>query len=274
MAALCAHHGEEPGLSGSGGAGTVFLAGCPLGCSYCQNHQISGPDAAATRAPAHWRQSVEELARGYLALQARGCHNVEWVTPTPHLPALVLALALARERGLELPVVFNSGGYERPGVLRLLQDVVDVYLPDAKYGLPGPAAALSDAPDYVEVNRRALREMWRQVGPPHLDRAGLLRRGLVVRHLVLPGHLASTEAALRWLAEAFGPTLWVSLMAQYYPPDPEQPGPLGRRLTRREYDRAVDLLLELGLHRGWVQDRRAHRTFRPDFSQKDPFGSG
>jgi putative pyruvate formate lyase activating enzyme len=271
VATCCAHGGEEPALSGSGGAGTVFMAGCTLRCRFCQNHQLSqaDPDPA-------WTTTAGDLARRWLALQRAGCHNIEWVSPTPHLPALVQALALARRQGLTLPVVYNSGGYERVRTLRLLRGVVDVYLPDAKYADGELARELSGAADYVEVNRRALREMWRQAGPLRCDDRGLARRGLVVRHLVLPGQLRNTRRVLGWLGAELGPRLCVSLMAQYYPAHRAagDGGALGRGLTRREHRLAQEALLQAGLQRGWVQERRSRRLLRPDFSRAEVFDRG
>jgi putative pyruvate formate lyase activating enzyme len=280
--AVCAHHGEEPPLSGSsGGAGTVFLAGCTMRCTFCQNHQISDVDPC--RAPARWRLTVGELARRMRALEAAGCHNVELVSPTSHLPSVVRALARARAEGLSLPVVYNTNGYDRVEVLRLLEGVVSVYLPDAKYGSDELALRLSGTPGYVGVNRAALLEMWRQVGPLEVDGSGLARRGLVVRHLVLPGHLEDTALVLAWLAGNLGGDVTVSLMAQYAPahrtaaPAPGGAaaagnGGLSRRLTRREYRSAVEHLLGAGLERGWVQELASSDLLRPDFFAEKPFG--
>jgi len=264
----CAHRGEEPVLAGSGGAGTVFVAGCNMRCRFCQNHQIS------QRAPrGAWARSAEELAAAFLALEREGCHNLEWVSPTQHLPELVEALRLARAAGLRLPLVYNSNGYERVEVLALLEDVVDVWLPDAKYASDELARQLSGTPGYVEVNRRALLEMWRQAGPLELDEQGLARRGTIVRHLVLPGHLADTRAVLAWLGRALGPEVSVSLMAQYHPAheSAELPPALRRTLTRREYALAVAALEEAGLVNGWVQERSSCGHFLPDFDRAEPF---
>ena len=273
VGAACAHHGEEPPLSGQGGAGTVFVAGCTMRCCFCQNHQISQP----ARLEPGWSRAPDRLARRLLSLQRAGCHNVEWVSPTQHLPALVEALLLARRRGLTLPVVFNCNGYQRTSVLELLSGIVDVYLPDAKYGDAALATRLSCTSDYVAVNRRALREMQRQVGPLELDaQTGLARRGLIVRHLVLPGQLSNTREVLSWIADALGRDTWVSLMAQYYPTHrtavangPPRPAALLRRLGPRELRRAVATLEAAGLDNGWIQDRGRTRTSRPDFRRGD-----
>ena len=268
LALACSHRGEEPALCGEGGAGTVFVAGCGLRCRFCQNHQIS------QRAPKPaWARTEEQLAEEFLALERRGCCNLDWVSPTQHLPALVGALARARAAGLRLPLCYNSNGYDRVEVLRLLDGIVDVYLPDAKYATDALGRELSGGADYVAVNRAALLEMWRQVGPLQVDEGGLARRGLIVRHLVLPGEPENTALVLGWLARELSPRVCVSLMAQYHPAHElvGAAGPLGRPLSRHEYDRAVEALLEAGLEEGWVQEPSSCRRFLPDFDEPDPF---
>lgn len=270
VAVSCPHPGEEPPLSGSAGAGTVFVGGCGLRCRFCQNFQISqSPPRPA------WLRTEEQLCHEFLELERRGCHNLEWVSPTQHLPALVSALARARAIGLSLPVVYNSNGYDRLEVLRLLEGVVDVYLPDAKYGSDWLAAELSGCDDYVAVNRAALVEMWRQVGPLVLDERGLAQRGLIVRHLVLPGHIDNTRRVLGWLADHLSPRVSVSLMAQYHPAHllVGDAGPLGRPLGRRDYQRAIEALLAAGLEEGWVQERSSCNRLLPDFERPDPFAA-
>jgi putative pyruvate formate lyase activating enzyme len=268
VAITCAHRGEEPPLCVGAGAGAIFVAGCTMRCRFCQNHQISQRSPRAT-----WACAPAELAARLLELQRQGCANIEWVSPTQHLPTLVEALRLARRAGLELPCVYNGNGYDRVTVLRLLEGIVDVYLPDAKYSRPATAADCSQTPDYVEVNHRALQEMWRQVGPLQLDAQGRAARGLLVRHLVLPGRIEESEEVLRWIGAELGPQSWVSLMAQYYPAHllVGDAGPLGRALTRREYARAVDALAAAGLENGWVQDLSSGPRLLPDFDRADPF---
>ena len=276
IASVCAHLGEEPALSGEGGAGTVFLTGCTMRCGFCQNHQISHP---SDRRRGSWLTSAEALAGELLELQRRGCHNVEWVSPTSQLPGLVEALALARDGGLDLPLVYNTNGFERVRVLRLLEGVVDIYLPDAKYARDDLARSLSLSPGYVAANRRALAEMWRQVGPLQLEAdTGLARRGMVVRHLVLPGQLENTREVLSWIRASLGPDAWISLMSQYYPAHLDRPGAglkgPPRRLTPREYRLAVAALDQAGLDNGWVQELEAWRRFRPNFFAQEPFEDG
>jgi len=240
------HFGEEPPLTGSRGSGTVFLSSCNLRCRFCQNADISQPAGAGTGE----ELTAGELAAVMLELQARGCHNINWVSPTHQVAALVEALDIAAERGLDVPVVYNSNAYESPTVLRLLDGVVDVYLPDLKYADADVALRLSGVEDYAAHARAAITEMFRQVGSAwETDAQGVLRRGLLVRLLVLPGGLAGEEDSLRWLAAELSPEVAVSLMSQYRPThraaDPDLPEALARRLSAREYRRALEVLREV-----------------------------
>ncbi|MDR2456325.1 MAG: radical SAM protein [Deltaproteobacteria bacterium] len=282
------HHGEEPPLSGrlpgSGGSGTIFLTRCNLSCAFCQNWQISqSPQGRGVDV------GVESLVEIMFSLKEAGAHNINLVSPTPYALEIARALSLAKRQGLDLPVVYNTGGYDSPAALALMDGLVDVYLPDAKLGLepgkperePDPRSMrLFDVGDYVYWNRLALKEMLRQVGHLVLDGRGLAARGLLVRHLVLPDDLARTSSLLPWLAESLGSELRLSLMAQYHPSNklkigdnPEYrdlPG-LGRPLSAREYDRSLDLAWRLGLHNSFVQDLEAANMMMPDFEKPDVF---
>ncbi len=254
------HHGEEPPISGSQGSGTVFFAGCTLACRFCQNYQISQEG---------WGEelSTEDLAAVFLRLQLNGAHNLNLVTPTPHLVAILEALALARENGFKLPVVYNTSGYERAATLRRLEGLVEIYMPDYKYADGAVAARLSEAPNYVEHCRAALAEMHRQVGPLQVDERGVAQRGLLVRHLVLPHNLSGSDRVLPDLVRLAGPRVWVSLMSQYHPmykacDDPE----LGRRLTAAEYRAATEALEAAGIENGFVQGlASANGEYLPGF---------
>ncbi len=243
-----AHHGEEPPISGSRGSGTIFFSGCSLRCAYCQNWPISQQGQGR-------EVSDDELAGMMLALQRRGCHNINLVTPSHVVPQVLEALALAAAAGLSIPLVYNSSGYDSPETLSLLDGVIDIYLPDLRYRDGGVSGRHSGAPDYPEVNAAALGEMWRQVGPLRCDGDGVALRGMIVRHLVLPGGLSQTREALSFLAREISPEVHLSLMAQYFPAHraiglPE----LGRPLTAAEYGRALEWLEESGLKNGWRQE--------------------
>jgi putative pyruvate formate lyase activating enzyme len=260
------HFGEEPPISGEHGAGTVFFSSCNLRCPFCQNYQIS-------HAPCGQVADAASLAWQMLDMQRRGCHNIEAVTPTPQLPGFLEALVLAVERGLTLPVVYNCGGYEEPEIIRRLDGIIDIYLPDFKYSDGGLAARFSGAADYPEIAVRALREMYRQKGSNIiLDEDGVIRSGLIVRHLVLPGQIENTRRVLRAIAEELSPSVHVSLMAQYYPIDAVRHHPeLGRGISRAEYEEALEEFRLLGFYRGFVQDLESGDHLRPDFRKDNPF---
>jgi len=237
------HHGEEPPLSGWRGSGTIFLSGCNLRCVFCQNHDISQRrDGRETSAP--------ELAAMMLELEAAGCHNLNWVTPSHVVPQLLEALVLAAAHGLRLPIVYNTGSYDDLETLRLLDGVVDVYLPDLKYADGEAAERYSAAPDYPAVARAALREMHRQVGDLELDASGLAVRGVLVRHLVLPNGLAGTLSSMRFLAAELSPDTYVNVMDQYRPCFRAHEHPeLARRATAAELEHATQAARRAGLRR-------------------------
>lgn len=241
------HPWEEPPISGTQGSGTVFFGGCSGRCRFCQNYPISQLGVGR-------EVEIAELAAMMLELQERGCHNINLVTPTHFTPQILAALVPAVERGLRLPLVYNSSGYDRVETLHLLEGVVDIYLPDAKYADDQAAREFSGFQRYVEANRAALREMYRQVGELQVDGAGIALRGLIVRHMVLPGGVAGTDGVLRWIAEELSPTVHVSLLGQYFPAHRALGHPLlGRKLTWEEYDAALDAFEAVGLENGWLQ---------------------
>ena len=204
------HQGEEPPISGSKGSGTVFFSNCNLRCVYCQNYPISQMGHGEQKTPA-------ELACLMLRLQEQGCHNLNLVTPTHFMPQILASLDIAVERGFRLPVVYNTSGYESVEALRLLEGVVDIYLPDMRYADDAAALRYSLAPGYPATNRAAVREMFRQVGNLVTDESGIAKRGLIVRHLVLPGGISGTEAVMKFLAEEISKDVFISLMSQYFP---------------------------------------------------------
>lgn len=237
------HFGEEPPLVGSRGSGTIFFSYCNLGCIFCQNYSI-----------AHLGEgrpvSDEELSRMMLRVQALGCHNVNLVTPTHVVPNIIAAVRMAAKKGLQIPLVYNTGGYDSLETIRLLAGIVDIYMPDMKYGESLPAQEFSQAPDYPEVNFAAVKEMHRQVGDLVLVENGIASRGLLVRHLVLPGGLAGTRKVMQFIARDLSKNTYVNIMAQYRPHYKAVGHPqLGRRITVKEYQAALALAREAGLLR-------------------------
>lgn len=242
------HRGEEPPISGSRGSGTIFFSGCTLTCRFCQNFPISQLQNGETVITA-------KLAEKFLALQRRGAHNINLVTPTHFVPQILAALWIAIPSGFRLPLVWNSSGYETVDALRLLDGVVDVYLPDMKYADDAVAEALSSAPGYVEQNRTAVLEMLRQVGHLRLDDAGVAVSGIIIRHLVLPEGKAGSAKTLPWIAANLGRETHLALMSQYFPAgEAAATAAINRRLTAAEYDAALAALETAGLDNGWVQE--------------------
>ena len=254
VARAALHLWEEPPLSGTRGSGTVFFSGCTLRCCYCQNREISAGGFGRAVTTGRLREIFEELI-------AQGAHNINLVTPTHFLPWILPAL----EPKLPVPVVYNCGGYESVETLRLLEGKVDVYLPDLKYADAALAARLSAAPDYFPAATAAIREMFRQTGP-YVMEDGLLKRGVMIRHLVLPGQLDNTRRCIDWVAQTFSPgQVLFSLMSQYTP-QPGSEGPLGRHVTAGEYRSAVDYMKNCGITDGFTQERTAAREeYTPPF---------
>lgn len=268
------HFGEEPAIVGTRGAGLIFFGNCNLRCVYCQNYQIS----QAHKVQIKNEVTHERLADMMLELQARGCHNINFVSPTHFAPQLARAVLDAAGRGLNLPIVYNTNAYDSTEVLRLLDRVVDIYLPDLKYADSAEGYAYSKVPNYTEHARAALKEMYRQTGDELIyGDDGTLRRGLVVRLLVLPNDLAGIRESLEWIRDCLSPRVAVSLMAQYYPTNKaasdERYTLLSRRASESEWLRAVSLLDELGLEEGWMQEYDgASHYYRPDFNDREtPF---
>ncbi len=242
------HRREEPPISGTRGAGTIFFGGCQARCSYCQNFWLSQMGKGIRVGP-------ERLADMMLSLQRKGAHNIDLVTPTHFVPQLLKALVIASDKGLHIPMVYNCAGYENLHVLKLLDGVIDIYLPDAKYADNREALRTSKMHHYVEYNRATLKEMYRQVGGLQVDDEGIAVRGLIVRHLVMPNGHAGTREVLTWMAEELGHDIGLSVMDQYFPAykvvgDEE----LGRRLTWREYREALDIVEDLPFENLFLQE--------------------
>ncbi len=274
VSAHTAHFGEEPCLSGTRGAGNIFFGNCNLRCVYCQNYQISQDYPTQKKNEI----TVERLAEMALELQERGCHNIGFVSPTHFAPQMAKAILLAARRGLKLPIVYNTNAYDSVEVLRLLEGVVDVYLPDFKYADAGAGSIYSKVPDYPERARAAVLEMYRQKGSRlDLDDDGLLRGGLLVRVLVLPNGVAGVGETLAWIAETLSPRVAISLMAQYYPihraASNEKYASLSRSITEAEWEEALAALEANGLDNGYQQElETAGKYYRPDFRDREtPF---
>ena len=265
------HMWEEPCISGESGSGTVFFSGCNMGCIYCQNYKISRNIYG--RDELYRKVTPEELATVFLYLQEKGALNINLVTPTHFIPQIAYAICLAKGRGLTLPVVYNSSGYERVESLKRLEGLVDIYLPDFKYNNPKRAELYSKAPDYPAVVREALAEMFRQVGSIEFDtETGLLKKGMIVRHLVLPDTNSDTKQILRYLKEQFGDEIYVSLMHQYTPiPEQLKDFPeLRETVSDEQYDRCVRFAQNIGMENVYVQDSvAATESFIPDFGSFD-----
>jgi putative pyruvate formate lyase activating enzyme len=269
VASVGAHHGEEPVLSGSRGSGTIFFGNCNLSCVYCQNYQIS-QDYTAQR-----RNEMEPaaIAERMLHLQdTLGCHNINLVTPSHVVPQIMRALFTAVPQGLRLPLVYNTSSYDSLATLRELDGVVDIYLADLRYASDALARKYSRVRHYVQSSREAIKEMYRQVGDLVLDEEGVARRGLIVRHLVLPDDIAGSEDSLTWLAREVSPRVAVSIMSQYRPAHrAHKHRELNRKITSEEYRKVAELAARLGLENGWLQGVDSPENYLPDFSADEPF---
>jgi putative pyruvate formate lyase activating enzyme len=260
VAKIMLHLWEEPYISGARGSGAVFFSGCNLGCVYCQNHEIR-------RGGAGTDYDADSLADAYLTLQKSGAHNINLVTAAPYVPEVAKSLRIALTKGLNIPVVYNSSGYERVDAIRLLEGLVDVYLPDWKYMSPLLSEKFSNAPDYAAVASEAIGEMYRQAGGLTLDENGIAVRGLAIRHLVLPGCADDSRRILSEIVTRFPKSTAVSLMSQYTPQPHVTTSPLDRRVTEREYDRVISYALSLGLHNILIQERSsAQAKYTPQFT--------
>ena len=238
------HFGEERPLVGKGGSGTIFLTHCNLRCSFCQNYELShGGEGEIV--------SVQRCGQMMMTLQYQGCHNINWVTPTHYAPQLVAALIHAIRLGLQLPIVYNCGGYESLEVIRLLDGIVDIYMPDAKFSSEDHAKQFANAPDYFERLKPVLKEMHRQVGDLQIQN-GIAYRGLLIRHLVMPNDIAGSDRIFKFIAEEISKDNYVNIMAQYRPCYLafDTPG-INRRITMEEYNNAIQLAKKYGLHRGF-----------------------
>lgn len=263
VARAALHMWEEPCISGEQGSGTVFFVGCTLRCVYCQNHQISGGSVGK-------EISVERLAKIFIELKEQGANNINLVTPTHFVPQIIQALALAKRQGMDLPVVYNTSGYEEIETLQMLEGYVDVYLPDFKYLNPSHAKKYSMAEDYPQKVKSAIEEMVRQVGSPKFNEHGIMTRGVIVRHLLLPGCLEDAKKIVSYLFNTYGHQIYMSLMNQYTPLDSlekEKYPELNRKVSEKAYDWLIDYALSIGMEQAFIQEgETAEESFIPPFT--------
>lgn len=255
------HMWEEPCISGKEGSGAVFFSGCPLGCVFCQNREIALGRAGLAI-------STERLTEIFLELQDEHANNINLVTPTQYVPQIIFCVGQARMRGLHIPIVYNTGSYETVETIRSLEGTADIFLPDLKYYDPKLSETYSYAKDYFSVASMAIDEMVKISGDPVFDDRGMMVRGTIVRHMILPGHTKDSEKILKYLYETYGNSIYVSIMNQYTPmPGIETKFPeLGRKLTKREYDRVVDYAIDLGMENAFIQEgKTASSSFIPAF---------
>ena len=253
------HMWEEPCISGKEGSGTVFFSGCTLRCVFCQNRDI----AAGRRGK---EISIERLSEIFLELMEKGANNINLVTPTHYTKQVIKALDIAKKQGMNLPIVYNTGGYEKVDTIKMLEGYVDVYLPDFKYVSSDISGKYSGAKDYYIYAKDALGEMVRQTGKPKFDERGIMTKGVIVRHLILPGCSEDSKAVIKYLYNTYGDDIYISIMNQYTPFRMENYPELNRKVTTYEYNKVVNYAIELGITNGFVQEgSAASESFIPDF---------
>jgi putative pyruvate formate lyase activating enzyme len=263
VARAALHMWEEPCISGKEGSGTVFFSGCSMGCVYCQNKNIATAKTGK-------KITIERLAEILIELQEKGANNINLVTPSHYVPQIVKGISIAREKGLILPIVYNCSGYEKVETLQLLDGIISVYLPDFKYMSSDIAEKYSNCSNYFEVASKAIAEMVRQVEEPTFNQSGMMTKGVIVRHLTLPGYLQDSKNIIKYLYETFGDTIYISIMNQYTPlPQVEKYPEINRRIAREEYDELVDYAIEIGVENGFIQEgETASESFIPEFDNE------
>jgi putative pyruvate formate lyase activating enzyme len=269
VSSYCAHHGEEPVLSGSRGSGTIFFGNCNMRCVYCQNYQISQePENQGNNSI-----DIHVLAERMLYLQDElHCHNINLVTPTHFVPQIVKAVFEAVPGGLRLPLVYNTSSYDSVKTLKELDGVISIYLADIRYASNELGRKYSRTRNYVDNARAAIIEMQRQVGDLVVDEDGVAQKGLIVRHLILPNRIAGSADSLSWLVKEVSPRVAVSIMSQYYPAHRARKySEINRKITPEEYKEVTDLVEKLGIENGWMQGMESAENYRPDFNEKEPF---
>jgi len=263
IARAALHHWEEPCISGENGSGTVFFSFCPLKCVFCQNYELSHNNSGR-------EISVEKLSDIFLQLQSQKAHNINLVTPTHYVPQIIEALKMAKSLGLNIPIVYNTSGYETVDTIKMLDGYVDVYLPDFKYYSNELAKKYSGAPNYFEVATYALKEMFKQVGEFSLDEDGIIKRGMVVRHLILPGCIDDSKEVISHVYDLFRDKIYISIMNQYTPlPHVEKYPEINRKVTDEEYNEVIEFALSIGIENAFIQEGdTAKESFIPNFSDE------
>lgn len=263
LARAALHMWEEPCISGVNGSGAVFFSGCPLRCVFCQNYSIAHASTGK-------EVTIERLTEIFFELQEQGAHNINLVSPTQYVPQIITALEAAKNQGLKLPIVYNTGSYEQVDTLKRLEGLIDIYLPDLKYVSTELSSRYSNAKDYFDVAAQAIKEMHRQIPEP-VFKDDLMNQGIIVRHLVLPGFVEDSKKVIQYLYETYGDSIYISIMNQYTPLDSVSSYPeINRTLATEEYDEVVDYAIELGVENGFIQEgETASESFIPEF---DTFG--
>jgi len=269
VSSICKHFGEEPPISGNYGSGTVFFSNCNMSCIYCQNIEISNNNKINTKF-----YSYEELAKEFLKLQNLKCHNINLVSPTPHIAQIIFSLELAFEMGLNIPIVYNTNLYEDIDVLNKLKGIIDIYLPDFKYSNNAISYKYSSTLDYFEIAKKNIKELFTQTrGALFFDNNNIALKGLIVRHLILPNNYENSKTVLEYLAKKISSNIYLSLMSQYKPNKMaiKYGEPLNRSLNLEEYESLKFYATELGFINGWFQDLSSKDIYNPDFKKKHPF---
>lgn len=264
VALVSIHDYEEPCISGKNGSGTVFFSNCNLNCVFCQNYEISQEGKGK-------EVTIERLAEIFIEQQSRGVNNINLVTPTMYVYQIIEAIKIAREKGLKIPIIYNSNGYENVQTIKLLEGYIDVYLPDLKYYSDLISVKYSKAPHYFEIAKEAIKEMLRQVGNPVFNDEGIIQKGVIIRHLVLPNHIQNTKNILKWIKENLNEGVYVSVMAQYFPTyKAKEIEGLDRKLTNKEYKEVEKYLYSLDIENGYMQDLGKHEEeFVPCFDYRN-----
>ena len=252
IALYSVHDFEEPCISGKNGSGTVFFSNCNLNCVYCQNYEISQKEKGK-------EITIEELANIFLDLQSRNVNNINLVTPTSYAVQIIEAIKIAKNNGLKIPIVYNTNSYENIETLKMLEGYIDIYLPDLKYAENDLDKKYSKVDNYFEIATKAIKEMYNQVGSPVLDENGIMKKGLMIRHLVLPNNIQNSKDVLKWLKENIDKKVYINVMAQYFPTyKAKEIKELNRKLTKKEYEEIENYLYELDIEKGYIQELGEH----------------